>query len=105
MTCSPARLAANRANAARSTGPRSEEGRRASRQNALKHGLTAEVLRTPEEERAVEAAGLGDVAGAKPLAAWLQGEVAVLTMRIARARESEQRERDRAALRAETCWD
>ena len=37
---SPARLAANRANAAKSTGPKSEAGKARSRANALKHGLT-----------------------------------------------------------------
>src|ERR1039457_6110876 len=38
---SPGRLAANRANAARSTGPRSPQGKARSAQNARKHGLTA----------------------------------------------------------------
>jgi hypothetical protein len=37
-------LAANRLNALKSTGPRSEQGKRRSRQNALRHGLTAETL-------------------------------------------------------------
>jgi len=36
---SPARLAANRANAQRSTGPRTAAGREASSQNATRHGL------------------------------------------------------------------
>jgi len=40
---------ANRRNAQRSTGPKTEEGKRKSRQNGLKHGLTAEVV-VPEEE-------------------------------------------------------
>ncbi len=38
---SPERLAANRANAAKSTGPRSAEGKARSAQNARKHGFTA----------------------------------------------------------------
>lgn len=37
---SPARIAANRANALRSTGPKTEAGKAASRANAYKHGLT-----------------------------------------------------------------
>jgi hypothetical protein len=38
---SDARIAANRANAEKSTGPRSEDGKAASSRNALKHGMTA----------------------------------------------------------------
>jgi len=42
--------AANRANAQKSTGPRTEEGKRCSRRNALRHGLAAEtVLETSED--------------------------------------------------------
>jgi hypothetical protein len=51
MTASAERLAANRANAAKSTGPRTEEGKTRSRANALKHGLTALVV-VPEEDLA-----------------------------------------------------
>ncbi len=40
-TVSPEQLAANRANAAKSTGPRSAEGKARSAQNARKHGFTA----------------------------------------------------------------
>jgi len=39
----------NRLNAQNSTGPKTEEGKAASRRNALKHGLTAEVLCLPTE--------------------------------------------------------
>jgi hypothetical protein len=38
------RLEANRRNAHGSTGPRTEEGKRTSRRNALRHGLTAETV-------------------------------------------------------------
>ncbi len=43
-TMSPAQLAANRANARKSTGPRTPEGKARSSRNALKHGLLARHL-------------------------------------------------------------
>src|SRR4051812_1485794 len=46
---SAAKVAANRANAAKSTGPRTEAGRAASRVNAVKHGLRAEMVVLPGE--------------------------------------------------------
>jgi hypothetical protein len=49
---SPAQLAANQANAQRSTGPTSPEGKARVAQNALRHGLTARhlVIRDDEHE-------------------------------------------------------
>jgi hypothetical protein len=38
------RIAANRLNATKSTGPRTEDGKQRSRLNALRHGLTAETI-------------------------------------------------------------
>jgi hypothetical protein len=49
---SPAQIQANRRNALRSTGPRSDEGKAASRFNALKHGLEADSLVIPGEDPA-----------------------------------------------------
>lgn len=48
---SQAQLDANRANAQHSTGPRSPEGKSASSQNALKHGLSAQYVPLSESER------------------------------------------------------
>ena len=48
----PAQLHANRLNAQRSTGPRSEEGKAASRFNALKCGIEARSLVIPGEDPA-----------------------------------------------------
>ncbi len=42
MSCSPARLNANRLNALKSTGPKSPEGKAASRLNAFKHGMAGQ---------------------------------------------------------------
>jgi hypothetical protein len=55
---------ANRLNAFKSTGPRTEEGKRMSRRNALRHGLTAETvidgLEASEDYRGFEAAIIAD---------------------------------------------
>jgi len=55
---------ANRRNAVRSTGPRTEDGKQASRRNALRHGLTAETviegLEDSEDYRGFEAAIIAD---------------------------------------------
>ncbi len=48
----PAQLAANRANATHSTGPKTEEGKRISSQNALKTGLTGRAPFLSTEEAA-----------------------------------------------------
>ena len=48
----PAQIAANQANAQKSTGPRSLEGKSASRFNALKHGIDAASLVIPGEDPA-----------------------------------------------------
>lgn len=50
---SPRKMAANRANAQRSTGPRSAEGKASSRGNANKHGLSIPVPSLPELAQAV----------------------------------------------------
>src|ERR1700746_3643539 len=55
---------ATRLNALKSTGPRTEEGKRVSRCNALRHGLTAETvidgLEDSEDYRGFEAAIIAD---------------------------------------------
>ena len=48
----PAQITANRANAQKSTGPTSPEGKSASRFNALKHGLDAQSIIIPGEDPA-----------------------------------------------------
>jgi hypothetical protein len=45
-------IEANRLNALKSTGPRTEHGKQRSRQNALRHGLTAETVITALENAA-----------------------------------------------------
>ncbi len=88
MTCSPARLASNRANALRSTGPRTPEGKERSRGNAFKHGMAGEGIALPTEDQAEvarvfdqlreELAPVGEVAES------LVRRVALLTIRLDR---------------------
>jgi hypothetical protein len=57
-------IEANRRNAVRSTGPNTEEGKRRSRRNAIRHGLCAEtaieIVEDVEDYRAFEAAVIAD---------------------------------------------
>ena len=63
MTSYP-QIEANRRNALKSTGPRTEAGKEISRRNAVRHGLTAETIITALEDaevyRAFEAAITAD---------------------------------------------
>jgi hypothetical protein len=49
---SPAQILANRENASLSTGPRTEEGKRASSRNSTRHGLTSTQIVMPGEDAA-----------------------------------------------------
>lgn len=53
MMSSNRRREANRKNACKSTGPRTMAGKLRSRENAIKHGLTAGIALTSEDEQAV----------------------------------------------------
>jgi hypothetical protein len=55
---SPEQLAANRANAAKSTGPRTPQGKVRSSQNARKHGFTASTFAIVRVEELDEVARL-----------------------------------------------
>ena len=50
---SKVKIAANRRNATKSCGPKTEAGKKIARMNALKHGMTAEIAILPEEDAAV----------------------------------------------------
>ncbi len=100
-TTSPARIAANRANAALSTGPRTEEGKTRSRANSLKHGLTAEVIEL--DGVAARTSPVLDATGRlDPV--WVEAEILRLTTQIDRGRRIERNLRAEAKFRAETHW-
>jgi hypothetical protein len=50
MVVSAAKREANRRNAQKSSGPQTEEGKKRSKMNSLKHGCRAEILVLPEED-------------------------------------------------------
>src|SRR5437868_12200933 len=82
-------IEANRRNARHSTGPITEEGKLRSRQNAVRHGLTAETvigaLEDAEDYRAFEAAGIGDYEAQSAVERELVLRLASLLWRIRRA--------------------
>jgi len=86
-------IEANRRNARRSTGPVTEEGKLRSRQNAVRHGLTAETvisaLEDPEDYRAFEAGLMGDYDAQSVLERELVLRLASLLWRIRRATSME----------------
>jgi len=106
---SPAQIAANQANAAKSTGPKTAEGKDASRRNALKHGMAAEKLVLPDQEAGVIAARIiAWTPSFQPRDAyddWLVEEVVVSSVRIDHCRAHENSLRTRQAARAAYSWD
>src|SRR5258707_6544233 len=107
MIVSEARVAANRRNAARSTGPKTEEGKQRSRANALKHGLCASVV-VSEDAKLVQQRASDWFDALKPQCefhSWLVDEVAILSIRIDRCERMERRARDVKAMKAELCWE
>lgn len=95
MTCSPARLIANRENAAKSTGPRTEAGKARSRQNATRHGLAASadiVGPLDDGDRVgVRAEALAEELGATGEAGWLLAQrAALLSVRMERLAERDE---------------
>ncbi len=82
-------LEANRGNALKSTGPRTIDGKQASRRNALRHGLTAETLieplEDPEAYQEFEAAIVAEYVPQSPVEKELVHRLASLFWRLRRA--------------------
>ena len=107
MICSEAKLAANRANALKSTGPRTEEGKARSRANALKHGLCASVV-VVEDPAMVQRRAIEMFDTLKPqneFHCWLVEIASITTIRLDRNIRMERRVRDKVSLRAALTWD
>ena len=107
MIVSEARIAANRRNALRSTGPKTEEGKQKSRANALKHGLCASVV-VAEDAKLIQRRASDWFDALKPqneYHSWLVDEIAIISLRIDRCERMERRSRDLRAMRAELCWE
>jgi hypothetical protein len=82
-------IEANRRNALRSTGPTTEEGKRRSRQNAIRHGLSAEtvveIVEDIEDYRVFEAAIIADYDARTAVERELVLRLASLLWRLRRA--------------------
>jgi hypothetical protein len=80
---------ANRRNALRSTGPKTKEGKRRSRLNAVRHGLTAETvvrhLEDADDYKAFEATIIADYCAETAVARELVLRLASLLWRLRRA--------------------
>ncbi len=95
MTCSPARVAANRANALKSTGPKTEAGKAKARLNALRHGLAgAGDLVAPGEDAALVAARAAafvrELGAPGEVGQILAHRAALLSVRMERSAEREE---------------
>src|SRR5258708_9718772 len=104
---SEARLAANRRNALRSTGPKTEEGKQRSRANALKDGLCATVV-VAEDAKLVQQRASDWFDALKPqdeFQSWMVDEIAILSLRIDRCERMERRARAVEAMPAGPCWE
>jgi hypothetical protein len=85
-----ARAATSRRNGAKSRGPRTQEGKTRSAQNALKHGLRAQKFvvvgdEDPKEFAALEAALVEELAPERALQSVLAGRIARAAWRLERA--------------------
>jgi hypothetical protein len=92
MPASAAQVAANRLNAQRSTGPRTLDGKARSRQNALKHGLAAQLV-VPDEDVAEVAERFADyerdLKPSSAVARFLVQQAAVMALNVERAQRAD----------------
>src|SRR6187402_954015 len=95
------RITANRANALKSTGPKSAEGKAASKLNAVKHGiLSREVLVSGEDHQELTALQEwfdGDLQPVGPMEVMLVGQIVATHWRLRRVLAAESGEIKREA--------
>src|SRR5947207_1161595 len=93
MSASPAQIAANQANARRSCGPKTIEGKRRSRENSLRHGLTGDGVALPGEDADEVARRFGamqvELNPDSDLGRALVGRIALFTVRLERCARHE----------------
>ena len=107
MIVSEARISANRSNAQKSTGPRTEEGKSRSRANAVKHGLCATIV-FPEGPELIQKRTLEFFDSLRPgdaVGVWMVEQAALASLRIDHCQRIERGARYKAMLRAEAMWD
>jgi hypothetical protein len=101
MIVSEARILANRLNSAKSTGPKTAEGKERSRANALKHGLCASVV-VAESLELIQLRSTEFFDTMKPqneVHVWMVEQAALASVRIDRCQRIERRVRDKISLR------
>jgi hypothetical protein len=106
---SPRQIAANRRNAEKSTGPRTEEGKARCRGNALKHGMTGEGVVLPDDQAAAVAERREQWRDGfrpeGPEEEWLYEQLIVNSVRVDQCQAQEPAVRVYQARRAVLWWD
>ena len=109
MTTSQARIDANRKNALLSSGPKTPEGKAASRANAYKHGLTGQGVITPADEadefQRRHQSLLNEMAPQTERGNLLVFRIATLTLRLERSTRAESASIARLVRHAEADHD
>jgi len=99
-------MIANKRNAQKSTGPKTEAGKDKSRRNALKHGLAGNGIVLPTEETEVVAGRydhwFSSIRPWNEFESWMFIRICVDSIRVEQAMTGERAERRRLARRAET---
>jgi hypothetical protein len=106
---SAAQIAANQANAQKSTGPKSPPGKAMSCRNSVKHGMSGRGIVLPEAEERAVAERLEDwrdsYAVTHPHEEFALREMVRESVRIERCNADDVSLRGRMVDRAKTCWD